>query len=71
MQTQLTTDLCYAFVGVVVKASLSAQEVWRSIPRPVKSDSLANAAIFLWNCVAQVLSRGDGPATLTRFGVIP
>ena len=30
---------------------------------------LATAATFLLSCVAQVLSRGDGPSLVTRLGV--
>ena len=41
------------------------REVWGSIPGPVKSaqcrQRLATAATLLRSCVAQTLSRGDGP----------
>ena len=52
-------------VSSVVKRTLSVREVWGSIPRPVKSTQcrqrLATVATFLRSCVAQALSRGDGP----------
>ena len=52
-------------VSSVAKRTLSVREVWGSIPRPVKSaqsrQRLATAATFLRSCVAQALSRGDGP----------
>ena len=52
-------------VSSVVKRTLSVREVWGSIPGPVKSaqcrQRLATAATFLRSCVAQALSRGDGP----------
>ena len=52
-------------VSSVAKRTLSVREVWVSIPRPVKStqcrQGLATVATFLRSCVAQALSRGDGP----------
>ena len=52
-------------VSSVAKRTLSVREVWGSIPGPVKSaqcrQRLATAATFLRSCVAQALSRGDGP----------
>ena len=59
----------YAFnspaVSSVAKRTLSVREVWGSIPGPVKSaqcrQRLATVATFLRSCVAQALSRGDGP----------
>ena len=65
-------------VSSVAKRTLSVREVWGSIPGPVKSaqcrQRLATAATFLRSCVAQALSRGDGPRyslhPVTPFGVI-
>ena len=52
-------------VSSVTKRSLSVREVWGSIPGPVKSaqcrQRLVTVATFLRSCVAQALSRGDGP----------
>ena len=52
-------------VSSVAKRTLSVREVWGSIPGPVKSaqcrQRLATVATLLRNCVAQALSRGDGP----------
>ena len=52
-------------VSSVAKRTLSVREVWGSIPGPVKSaqcrQRLATVAMFLRSCVAQALSRGDGP----------
>ena len=52
-------------VSSVAKRTLSVREVWGSIPGPVKSTQcrqrLATVATFLRSCVAQTLSRGDGP----------
>ena len=52
-------------VSSVVKRTLSVREVLGSIPGSVKSVQcrqwLATAATFLRSCVAQALSRGDGP----------
>ena len=52
-------------VSSVAKRTLSVREVWGSIPGPVKSaqcrQRLATGATFLRSCVAQALSRGDGP----------
>ena len=52
-------------VGSVAKRTLSAREVWGSIPGPVKSSQcrqrLATVATILRSCVAHALSRGDGP----------
>ena len=52
-------------VSSVAKRTLSVREVWGSIPGPVKSTQcrqrLATVATFLRSCVAQALSRGDGP----------
>ena len=52
-------------VSSVVKRTLSVREDWGSIPVPVKSaqcrQQLATAATFVRSCVAQALSRGDGP----------
>ena len=54
-------------VSSVAKRTLSVREVWGSIPGPVKSaqhrQRLAIAATFLRSCVAQALSRRDGPVT--------
>ena len=48
-----------------LKRTLSVQEVWGSIPGPVKSTQcrqwLATVGTFLQSCVAQALSWGDGP----------
>ena len=52
-------------VSSVAKRRLSVREVWGSILGPVKSaqcrQRLATVATFLRSCVAQALSRGDGP----------
>ena len=52
-------------VSSVAKRTLSVREVWGSIPGPVKSTQcrqrLAIVATLLRSCVAQALSRGDGP----------
>ena len=52
-------------VSSVAKRTLSVREVLGSIPGPVKSaqcrQRLATVAAFLRSCVAQALSRGDGP----------
>ena len=52
-------------VSSVAKRTLLVREVWGSIPGPVKSaqcrQRLATVATFLRSCVAQALSRGDGP----------
>ena len=52
-------------VSSVAKRTLTVREVWASIPGPVKSmqcrQRLATVATFLRSCVAQALSRGDGP----------
>ena len=52
-------------VSSVAKRTQSVREVWDSIPGPVKSaqcrQRLVSAATFLRSCVAQELSRGDGP----------
>ena len=52
-------------VSSVAKRRLSVREVWGSIPGPVKSaqcrQRLATVVTFLRSCVAQALSRGDGP----------
>ena len=52
-------------VSSVAKRTLSVREVWGSIPGPVKSTQcrqrLATVATILRSCVAQALSRGDGP----------
>ena len=49
----------------IAKRTLSVREVWDSISEPVKSTQcrqrLATVATFLRSCVAQGLSRGDGP----------
>ena len=56
---------CRPAVSSVAKHTLSVQEVLGSIPEPVKSaqcrQQLATVAAFLRSCVAQALSRGDGP----------
>ena len=67
----LTADSVHYFdfsrpaVSSVAKRTLSVREVWGSIPGPVKSaqcrQRLATVATFLRSCVAQALSRGDGP----------
>ena len=53
------------FRTTVAKRTLSVREVWGSIPGPVKSTQcrqrFATVATFLRSCVAQALSRGDGP----------
>ena len=55
-------------VSSVAKRTLSVREVWGSTPGPVKSaqrrQRLATVATFLRSCVAQALSRGDGPRNL-------
>ena len=52
-------------VSSVAKRTLSVREVWGSIPGLVKSTQcrrrLATVATFLRSCVAQALSRGNGP----------
>ena len=52
-------------VSSVAKRTLSVREVWGSTPGPVESTQcrqrLATVATFLRSCVAQALSRGDGP----------
>ena len=52
-------------VSSVAKRTLPVREVWGSIPGPVKSSQcrqrLATVAAFFQSCVAQALSRGDGP----------
>ena len=52
-------------VSSVAKRTLSVRELWGSIAGPVKSaqcrQRLATVAAFLRSCVAQALSRGDGP----------
>ena len=52
-------------VSSVAKRTLSVREVWASIPGPVKSTQcrqrLATVATIIRSCVAQALSRGDGP----------
>ena len=52
-------------VSSVAKRTLTVREVWGSITGPVKSTQcrqrLATVATFLRSCVAQALSRGDGP----------
>ena len=52
-------------VSSVAKRTISVREVWGSIPGPVKSTQcrqrLATVATILRSCVAQALSRGDGP----------
>ena len=52
-------------VSSVAKRTLSVREVLGSIPGPVKSaqcrQRLATVATFLRSCVAQALSREDGP----------
>ena len=54
-------------VSSVAKRTLSVREVWGSIPGSVKSaqcrQQLAIVATFIRSCVAQALSRGDGPRT--------
>ena len=57
---------CSSFqVFQLAKHTLSMREVWGSIPEPVqltqRRQRLATAATFLRSCVAQALSRGDGP----------
>ena len=55
----------YRPVSSVGKRTLSVREVWGSIPGSVKSaqcrQQLAIVATLLRSCVAQALSRGDGP----------
>ena len=52
-------------VSSVFKRRLLVREVWGSIPGLVKlaqcRQPLATAATFLLSCVAQALSRGNGP----------
>ena len=52
-------------VSSIAKRTLSVREVWGSITGPVKSTQrrqrLATVVTFLRSCVAQALSRGDGP----------
>ena len=64
----LFSRLCPIFsyiVSSVAKRTLSVREVWGSIPGPVKSTQsrqrLATVVTFLRSCVAQALSRGNGP----------
>ena len=64
-------DICINLIRIipavssVAKRTLSVREVLGSIPGPVKSaqcrQRLATVAAFLRSCVAQALSRGDGP----------
>ena len=55
-------------VSSVAKRTLLVREVWGSILRLVKSTQcrqrLTTIATFLWSCVAQALSRRDGPRNL-------
>ena len=57
--------ICLPAVSSVAKRTLSVREVWGSIPGPVKSaqcrQRLATVETFLRSCVAQALSRRDGP----------
>ena len=59
-------------VSSVAKRTLLVREVWDSITGPVKlaqgRQRLATVATFLRSCVAQALSRGDGPATRYTLG---
>ena len=53
-------------VGLVVKdIGIAVEEVGAWIPEPVKSDTMSptvsTASPFFRRCVAQALSRGDGP----------
>ena len=60
-------------VSSVAKRTLSVRKVWDPIPGPVKltqcRQRLAAVATFLRSCVAQALSRGDGPCN-SLHGVI-
>ena len=55
----------YRPISSVAKRTLSVRKVWALIPGPVKSSQcrqrLATVATFVRSCVAQALSRGDGP----------
>ena len=61
----LTIKCSHRLVSSVVKALLSVQEVWGSNSRPIKATQccpqLTTTMTFLRSCVAQVLSRRDGP----------
>ena len=52
-------------VSSVAKRTLSVRTMWGSIPGSVKSaqrrQRLTTVATFVRSCVAQALSRGDGP----------
>ena len=56
---------CEIIAYPCAKRTLSVRKVWGSITGPVKSTQcrqrLTTAAMFLRSCVAQPLSRGDGP----------
>ena len=56
---------CNRSVSSVAKRTLLVREVWGSVPRPVKSDTVTPTARhqFLRSCVVQALNRGDGSAT--------
>ena len=60
-----TCKALYWPISSVAKPTLSAREVWASIPGPIRSSEsrqrLAIVATFVRNCVTQALSRGDGP----------
>ena len=53
--------------SVITVVITSVREVLGSIPSPSNRSQchqrLATAATFLWSCVAQALSCGDGPTT--------
>ena len=67
LKTETNVFLKYQIPAVssVAKRTLSVRGVWVSIPGPVKSaqcrQRLATVATLLRSCVAQALSRGDGP----------
>ena len=46
--------------ALLLTISLSVQEVWGAIPGSVKPDTVLPSLMFLWSCVVQALSCGDG-----------
>ena len=64
----------YRSIDVVAKHTADGAEDLGSIPGPIKSaqccQRLATAAMFLWSCVGQALSCGDGPPLVIRFSIL-
>ena len=56
-------------VSSLLGTSLLEQEAWELIARQQIRHSVATAAMFVWSCVAKVLSHGG--ITITCFDVIP